>query len=195
MTKSRQFIILCNVCRHTFCYCKVAEWSPHWALCTYNRPDEILENFLLTRLKAMHAFIRASPLGALWHIKAILLTTLIWVISLVQPFKQANRPTEVWTEVLHCYTTYKIRPGYQRPIYSLSPNSIVAALCLFLFLMKFMRIFGKYVTKTNIKEKKNIWVKAKINKTRLSSNVAATIRNDCIGKQVSSTVHIQSLDC
>lgn len=76
------------------------------------------------------------PIGSTLAHKSYSSNNLIWVISLDQSSKQANRPTEVWTEQLHCCTWHKNLPltEYQRPVYSSSPNRTVvtASICLWL---------------------------------------------------------------
>lgn len=56
------------------------------------------------------------PIGGTLAHKSYSSNNLIWVISLVQSYKQANRPAEVWTEHIHCCTWYKNIPltEYQR---------------------------------------------------------------------------------
>lgn len=77
--------------------------AEHW-----NEPSELLAP-LTNQMKncktshhpdwkqSMHLF--SHPLAEpLWHIKSYSSYNLIWVISLDQPSKQVNRPTEVWRE-------------------------------------------------------------------------------------------------
>lgn len=62
---------------------------PFWASSMSNRPDELLENFLVPRLKAEHICSCIPTGGTLAH-ESYSSNSLIWVISPDQSSKQAT---------------------------------------------------------------------------------------------------------
>lgn len=100
--KAKPYIFLHNICLRTFhCYRRV-KWNPDWASGTSNRPDKTLETFLCSNWKQCMHICSCIPTGGTLAHESYSSNSLIWVISLDQSSKQANRPTEVCREQCHC---------------------------------------------------------------------------------------------